>query len=150
MTHLERFLAVMEYKSVDRAPNWEAGVWPQTRQRWQEEGAPVDRYHWDWFDGEPKFGMDPREFIRFRGGMIPAFEPKVLEEDERTQIVLDEQGRTRHAAKTHGAVGRGFGDGEGFARRGDSARRQRLGSHLPPLSDLIANTHPTNRRTVYE
>ena len=99
MNHLERFLAVMEYQPVDRAPNWEAGVWPQTRQRWQEEGAPVDRYHWDWFDGEPQFGMDPREFIRFRGGMIPAFEPRVLEEDERTLVILDEQGRTRRALK---------------------------------------------------
>ena len=106
MTHLARFLAVMEYQPVDRVPNWEAGVWPQTRLRWQQEGMRVDNYHWNWFDGEALLGMDPREFIPFRGGMIPAFESKVLEEDERTLIVQDEQGRTRRALK-EGSIGVG-------------------------------------------
>ena len=31
MNHLERFLAVMEYQAADQVPNWELGVWPQTR-----------------------------------------------------------------------------------------------------------------------
>jgi uroporphyrinogen decarboxylase len=99
MNHLERFLATMEYQPVDRAPNWEAGAWPQTRQRWEREGMPVHDYHWGWFDGEPALGMDPREFIRFDGGMMPNFDLKVLEEDERTQLIQDGQGRIRRALK---------------------------------------------------
>ena len=78
MNHLERFLAVMEYQPVDRVPNWEAGVWPQTRQRWADEGLDRDQLHWNWFTGEESLGMDPREFLFFRGGMIPAFQQEVL------------------------------------------------------------------------
>ncbi len=99
MTHLQRFLATMEYEPVDRAPNWEAGVWPQTRERWAREGLDPLTLHWDWFAGEARLGMDPREFIHFRGGMLPGFEREVLEEDERTVTFRDEIGRVRRALK---------------------------------------------------
>ena len=62
MDHLERFLALMEYEPVDRVPNWEAGAWPQTRARWEEEGLDPATVHWNWFPGEASLGMDPREF----------------------------------------------------------------------------------------
>jgi uroporphyrinogen decarboxylase len=62
-THRERFLRLMSYQSVDRAPNWEAGVWPQTRVRWEAEGLPLYTVNWDWFVGDEHFGMDPREFV---------------------------------------------------------------------------------------
>ena len=104
MTPLERFDAVMEYAPTDRVPNWEAGVWPQTCARWEAEGLPPGRLHWDWFSGETALGMDPREFIRFRGGLIPPFEYKVLEEDDRTQLIQDGEGRVRRTLKD-GAVG---------------------------------------------
>lgn len=104
MTHLERFLAVMEYGSFDRVPNWEAGAWPQTRQRWRDEGAPVEKFQWQWFPGEAALGMDPREFVEFDGKLLPSFTPEVLEEDERTQVIRDRSGRVRRALKA-GAVG---------------------------------------------
>ena len=104
MNHLERFLAVMEYQPVDRVPNWEAGVWPQTRDRWEEEGLDTTTVHWNWFPGEASLGMDPREFIAFRGGLLPAFEQEILEEDERTVVIRDGIGRVRRALK-EGAVG---------------------------------------------
>lgn len=99
MNNLERFLAVMEYKPVDRVPNWELGVWPQTCDRWEQEGIDVRRMHWNWFPGEAVLGMDPREFIFFNGTMIPAFEEQVLEEDERTVTFRDSRGRVRRALK---------------------------------------------------
>jgi uroporphyrinogen decarboxylase len=99
MNHLERFLAVMEYQPVDRVPNWELGVWPQTRERWEAEGMDPGIFHWDWFTGVPTLGMDPREFIRFNGNFIPNFEPETLEEDERYVIFRDELGRVRKALK---------------------------------------------------
>jgi hypothetical protein len=102
--HLERFQAVMEYKPVDRVPNWEAGAWPQTQERWETEGLDPAQMHWNWFPGEASLGMDPREFILFRGGLIPALEEEVLEEDERTVTFRDARGRVRRALK-EGSVG---------------------------------------------
>ncbi len=105
MNFLERFLNVMEYKPVDQVPNWEAGVWPQTRERWEQEGLDIHAFHWDWFAGEEALGMDPREFIRFTGEMVPPYEYEELEEDERTVTFRDEKGIVRRALK-EGSIGR--------------------------------------------
>ncbi len=99
MNHLERFLACMEYQPVDRAPSWELGVWPQTRDRWEAEGVDSTDLHWDWFSGEAALGMDPREFIRFRAVPLPAYEVETLAEDEETVTFRDEWGRTRRGLK---------------------------------------------------
>jgi uroporphyrinogen decarboxylase len=99
MNDLARFLAVMEYEPVDRVPNWELGVWPQTRERWEAEGLDPCRFHWDWFTGEEALGMDRREFVRFVDGPIPAFEAETLSEDERYLVFRDSLGRTRKALK---------------------------------------------------
>ena len=45
MTPRERFLAMMEYRPVDRLPNEELEVWPQTIERWRKQGCPVERFH---------------------------------------------------------------------------------------------------------
>jgi uroporphyrinogen decarboxylase len=89
----------MEYQSADRAPNWELGVWPQTRQCWEAEGLDPTLCHWDWFAGEAALGMDPREFIRFRAEPMPPFDVETLSEDERTLTFRDEWGRIRKALK---------------------------------------------------
>jgi len=99
MTDLDRFLAVMEYRPVDRVPNWELGVWPQTRELWESEGLDRNAWHWNWFPGEQALGMDPREFIYFRDGMIPPFDEETLVEDERTVTFRDSLGRVRQALK---------------------------------------------------
>ena len=105
MDELGRFLKVMEYQPVDQVPNWEAGVWPQTRQRWEAEGMDPNLLHWDWFSGEPALGMSPRKFIRFSGEMIPPFEYEELLEDERTLTYLDEKDIVRKALK-EGSIGK--------------------------------------------
>ena len=104
MNHLERFLGVMEYKPVDRVPNWELGAWPQARERWENEGCEAGRYHWNWFPGEESLGMDPREFIPFDGKVMPSFEEQVIEEDDRTITYRGPLGRTRRALKV-GSIG---------------------------------------------
>lgn len=146
MDHLERFLSVMEYEPVDRVPNWELGVWPQTRQSWESQGLDTARLHWNWFAGELALGMDPREFIHFRGEMIPSFEHRVLREDERTVTFRDTQGRTRVALK-EGTINGGrmsmdryigfpvqsADDWEGIKRRFDPASPQRYEPNWPQL-----------------
>ena len=89
---------------MDRVPNWEAGAWPQTTERWEGEGLPPADLHWDWFYGEAALGMDPREFIRFTGKMIPAFDYEELAEDETTVTFRDEKGIVRRALK-EGSIG---------------------------------------------
>ncbi|MBD3182137.1 hypothetical protein GF312_07590 [Candidatus Poribacteria bacterium] len=104
MTSQERFLGIMEYKPVDRVPNWELGVWPQTRERWLREGLPKDKFTWNWFFREDAIDLDYREFIPIHMGMKPAFESKVIEETERYQIIQHADGRITKALK-EGSIG---------------------------------------------
>lgn len=86
MTALQRFLNVMDYKAVDRVPNHEAGVWSQTLDRWVSEGLDSHDLTWDWFTGTEYFQMDPREFIDVNFGMMPWFEPELIEKTEQYEI----------------------------------------------------------------
>ncbi len=105
MTPLERFLAVMEYKPVDRVPNHEVGVWGQTMDRWEQEGLPVYNLHWDWFTGEEYFEMDPREYINVNFNMLPGFDVEVVEENERYVVTRQWDGVLTRALKEGTAHG---------------------------------------------
>jgi uroporphyrinogen decarboxylase len=96
-TGRERFLNVMEYKPVDKVPNYEAGVWGQTVDVWQKQGLDISKLSWDWFTGDDYFGMDKRWFFPVNLGMIPAFEYKLLEKTDRYEIFQDGEGRIRKA-----------------------------------------------------
>ncbi len=92
MTHLERFINAMEYKPVDRLPNWEYGQWEQTIDRWESEGLNVHEMHWDLPTGSPEFRLDPREYIHINPDMMPPFEEKVLERTDRYEIIQHANG----------------------------------------------------------
>lgn len=105
-SHRDRFLRTMAYEEVDRPPNWEAGVWGQTMDRWHAEGLPEFHVNWDWFTGDEYFGMDPREFIPIDWGMKPTFEARVLERTDRYELIQDTNGRLRKAlldGQAHGS-----------------------------------------------
>ncbi|MFQ6098755.1 MAG: hypothetical protein ACE5O2_13590, partial [Armatimonadota bacterium] len=76
----ERFLAVMDYKPVDRVPYWELGLWGQTIERWHSEGMPEDEPAGDFFEGG-FWGLDRRAFADIKMHMIPWFEHEVIEEN---------------------------------------------------------------------
>ena len=97
MTGRERFINTMEYKPVDRVPNYEMGVWEQTVDRWESEG--LDRFNlkWDFFTGEEYFGLDPKEFFDVRYGMFPPFDDEILEKTDRYEIFRDSIGIVRKA-----------------------------------------------------
>jgi hypothetical protein len=103
MTDRERFNDIMMGKSVDHVPNYELAVWTQTVDRWHAEGLPRDVCHWNWFEGEPRFGLDPRGFAHIDVGMIPRFEPEVLEETDRYVVRRHEDGIVTRELK-EGAV----------------------------------------------
>ncbi len=92
MTERERFLALMAYKPIDRAPNHEVGCWGQTIERWGLEGLDIYELNWDWFTGEQYFDMDAREFITVDYGMLPPFEEEILEQSERYLIRRNSKG----------------------------------------------------------
>jgi uroporphyrinogen decarboxylase len=98
MTHLERFTACMEYRPADRRPNYELGVWGQTRGRWEAEAPQaVKDFRWDWFDGENGLGLDRREFIPINYGFIPPFPYKELEKTDAYVVFQDTNGMIRKA-----------------------------------------------------
>jgi uroporphyrinogen decarboxylase len=97
MTNRERFLAVMEYRPVDRVPNWEIAAWPQTIERWEKEGLDPRTVHWDWITGDEYFHLDLREHININLDMLPPFERQVLEATDRYEIVRQSNGITTKA-----------------------------------------------------
>jgi len=85
MTDRERFLGCMRYEPIDRAPFRGAfGAWPETMQRWREEGSEAPN--------APSFQMDRWEW---HGGWFfpnPPFEREVVEEDEHTILYINREG----------------------------------------------------------
>ena len=104
MNARERFLKVCEFERVDHPPRWDClGFWGQTVERWRQEGLPAD------VSPEQYFGMDPRPCIPVDAGFChvpyrPAFEHKVLEEDDRTVTYTDSQGIVKRDRKGNAEV----------------------------------------------
>jgi uroporphyrinogen decarboxylase len=87
MNSRERFLATMYYRDRDRCPWGEMGFWPETLERWHNEGWPDDVYLNDFF------GFDRlRERVNVNTNLIPGFKRQVLEETDRYIIVRRETG----------------------------------------------------------
>lgn len=105
MTNRERFLAVMEFRKTDRVPNWEVGVWPQTKDRWEKEGLDSRLLSWDWFTGEDYFNLDNREFIPINLGMLPEFPEQVIESNDKYEVIRNSRGIVTRAL-VEGSVGK--------------------------------------------
>ena len=104
-TDLERFVDCMEYRSSDRRPNHELGVWPQTRQRWDAEApGTVGEFTWNWFYNEPALGLDRRDYIRVNYGFIPPFPRGVLEDTPEYEVIRNANGIVTKALKA-GMIG---------------------------------------------
>jgi uroporphyrinogen-III decarboxylase len=64
MNHVERFRAVMDFKPVDRLPQWEWAMWwDKTITRWHNEGLPKELDPSDVFGISQYLGLDP--YIQF-------------------------------------------------------------------------------------
>ncbi|HEY3332832.1 MAG TPA: uroporphyrinogen decarboxylase family protein [Capsulimonadaceae bacterium] len=91
MTENERFLRTMRYEPVDRRPLHLVGPWFDTLARWHTEGLPGDVT-----DVNAYLGLTPLRVVNVTGtaGLHPAFEQKVLSEDDTTVTSIDLYGRT--------------------------------------------------------
>jgi uroporphyrinogen decarboxylase len=107
ITDLQRFLDCMEYRSSDRRPNHELGVWPQTIERWRAEAADaIAGFTWNWFWNEDAIGLDHREYVPVHYGFIPPFDHVLIEETEEYEIFRDSLGVV-HKALKEGTIGGG-------------------------------------------
>jgi uroporphyrinogen-III decarboxylase len=123
VTPRERFLATMRYQPVDRCPLWEWHYLEDTVERWRSEGLPpnvalsaesaahpataagglrdepisVARY-FDLDPGQP-YCQGTLAYVPVNTGMLPPFPLQILEEDERTQLLVDEEGVTKQILK---------------------------------------------------
>jgi len=77
MTHRERFLRTMHYEPVDHPPLWLDSPWPDTYERWYAEGYPRGMDLATFLGVAEPFTFHTCDIDTF---LIPAIEPKVLEE----------------------------------------------------------------------
>lgn len=98
MTNRERFIRTMRYQPVDRRPLHVVGPWPDTLARWHREGLPADVQ-----DVHAHLGVDAIRLVNVSGNVsfYPPFQEKVLQEDDRTRILIDHHGRTVRDFKDH-------------------------------------------------
>ena len=102
LTARERFLRTVRGQPVDRAFNWELGLWGQTLERWLGEGLPAD-IHLDRIanlehNGE-FFGLDRMLWYDISLDPIPHYDYEVLSEDERYLVFRDGLGIVHKALK---------------------------------------------------
>lgn len=100
MTNKERFLRTMRYQPVDRRPLYLVHPWSFTMDRWHKEGLPA--------------GVDLNEFLSVEPLKInnvscntwlhPAYEPRLLREDDEFIYRLDDYGRTARYFKDHDSM----------------------------------------------
>lgn len=106
MTDRERFVRALTFQSVDRVPRLELCLWGQTYRRWLEEGLPSDALpDTDFFPGSEFFGLDRRDYIPVRTGLLPGYGYQVLEETDRYVIACHDHGGVTKALKTGVASG---------------------------------------------
>jgi hypothetical protein len=85
MTPLQRFHACMQYQPVDQVPWWNWGAWPETLERWEQEGYDPAVY-------EPGDLADPRHWLGSWFFPHPPFENTVLEETDRYTVYVNHEG----------------------------------------------------------
>jgi len=101
LTNRERFLRLMRGQAVDRVPFFPCfGPWGETLDRWHREGLPVGANYAQvcGFDG------DLRHMLPVNGFLCPGIERKVLEEDERTRVIIDHFGVRQRERKDGGSM----------------------------------------------
>ena len=91
MTHRERFVRQMNFKSIDRSFNMEFGYWPENYTQWdlfRDNGITNEQ------EANKFFGFDPIEQIGNSVWMDPPFTAREISRDSRNKIVQDPDGLT--------------------------------------------------------
>jgi uroporphyrinogen-III decarboxylase len=90
MTPRERYIRTMHFQEVDHVPDEEFGWWEELFPIWHKQGLPREIDSND--KGDFFFGFDTKMGIPTHHGLIPHFEHRVLEEDDRHIIYIGGDG----------------------------------------------------------
>jgi len=94
----------MRFQRVDHVPDQEFGYWEETFPIWHKQGLP------EYVDSNWKadifFGFETFAGMPVHGGIIPGFEYKVLEEDDRHKVIQDGDGATKVVSKIGATIPR--------------------------------------------
>ncbi|MCX7599574.1 MAG: hypothetical protein N2512_12025 [Armatimonadetes bacterium] len=96
MTARERFLETFRFGSPDRPFMMSQWVFPETVERWQNEGMTPD-VHFNAY-----FGFDRMEHVPINLGLIPPIKEKTVEENAEHAVIEDELGGRRKVWKDRG------------------------------------------------
>ena len=103
----ERYLATMAYQPVDRAFVTEWGYWPETLERFENEGAPPGM-HWAGSDDnttDAAFGLDSyRTYMPVSLDLCPPFDPIVLEDRGDSELFQQADGVQVLRSKRMGSI----------------------------------------------
>lgn len=83
----------MRFQPVDHIPDVEFGYWQETFEVWHEQGLP--RYVDSNEKADVFFGFEVQAYVPTNGGVIPGFEYRVIEEDERHLTIADYDGAVK-------------------------------------------------------
>lgn len=93
MNSRQRWLACMRFEPVDHIPDQEFGYWDETFTEWHAQGLP------EYIDNNWKadifFGFETCIGVPVNDCMMPGFEYKVVEEDDRHRTIIDYDGATK-------------------------------------------------------
>ena len=99
MNDLTRFRACMDFQPVDRTPFWAWLAWPETMERWEREGySPGDDVDLDVIShvaqtkAKLHLGADIAQIFGNWFYPNPPFEHKVIEEDDRSLLYVNDEG----------------------------------------------------------
>lgn len=99
MNQRERYKRTMRRETVDRVPFWDYGYWAETMDVWKGQGMPQEVT-----DIEDFFRIEDRLSVGLNLGLCPAFEPEVIEEDERSRVIRDAGGIVQRESKVGSSI----------------------------------------------
>ena len=105
MNQRDRYINCLTFQKVDRIPNMELGVWPETIERWHGEG--LAWWVTDLFTLSDHFGMDKSfncDWMHINNGIWPEQELRVVEDGGEWEILEDDVGRRLKRGKKNASI----------------------------------------------
>ena len=105
MNQRDRYIHCLTFNKVDRVPNMELGVWPETIERWHAEGLPW--WVGNLFQLSDYFGMDKSfncDWMHINNLVYPEPESRVVEESDEWVIIEDTIGNRLRRGRKNASI----------------------------------------------
>lgn len=139
----ERYLRTFHFQTVDHVPDEEFGWWDDTLRAWHDQGLPKGVS--DNSKGDLYFGFAQKDWAPLNLGLMPGFEHRVLEEDDKHITFIDGSGVTQMSNKSgQSSIPKYIRfpletkqDWEAFKRRMDPEEPGRVPSDIDEIVDRL-------------